>query len=150
MQYDVNTSSSFNVTVGMGKDNTPVTLHAGDLSKIKENGLKFTMPSPAPLGTLADFIGWVNSKTGSSIPAAVGTGWPTPIADIFNGVLHSVATINTLVIDQPPADKDNDSPPTNVNLTASAVPAADKPISFAIFSVLGAGVGIDRKGVVKA
>ncbi len=46
----------------------PVTVNSGDFSKLKSQGIVFTLTDPVPLGKLDDLINWFNTNFGTDIP----------------------------------------------------------------------------------
>lgn len=86
-----------------------VVVNSGDITKIKEKGISFALSQPVVLGSIDDFIDWLNKELGLPITAAQIDGdinglpsSPQVLADIKNGLLsflHANITLTSLAID---------------------------------------------------
>lgn len=86
-----------------------VAVNSGDITKIKQKGISFTLSQPVSLGSIDDFIDWLNKELGLPITSAqidndIGglPSSPQVLADIKNGLLsflHANITLTSLAID---------------------------------------------------
>ncbi|OYW59008.1 MAG: hypothetical protein B7Y70_02665 [Rhizobiales bacterium 35-68-8] len=86
-----------------------VVVNSGDITKIKEKGISFALSQPVVLGSIDDFIDWLNKELGLPITSAQIDGdinglpsSPQVLADIKNGLLsflHANITLTSLAID---------------------------------------------------
>jgi hypothetical protein len=153
------TSVGFNITIGLGSQGKQVTIYAQDLADIATKGLYFSLP-PATIiemGTLADLITWLNTQLTAAgvtlaIPTTAGSGWPQAIADIYNGILNTVVSVDTFSLAQDP-QVGGVYPPlrfdlevTGIAMDTSVSPPVPKPIPILgnLFSVVGGGIGLIR------
>ena len=153
------TSVDFNITVALGSQGKQVTIYAQDLTDVATKGLYFSLPPDTiiTLGTLADLITWLNTQLTAAgvtltIPATAGSGWPQAIADIYNGILNTVVTVETFSLAQDP-QVNGVYPPLRFDLEVSGIamdttvnPPVPKPIPILgnLFSVVGGGIGLNR------
>jgi hypothetical protein len=149
--YDPQTTSTFSITVQLGKDNKDVTIQAGDISTVATKGIHFALPdgTVVTLGTLTEFISWVNQKLSMSIPTVAGTDWPDTLKSVYNGVTGMTVTVTAFKIDQDGQDADKQYPPMDVQLAVTATAASPIVLIKDLFSVSGAGVGVIRSHTVK-
>lgn len=86
-----------------------VAVNSGDITKIKQKGISFSLSQPVTLGSIDDFIDWLNKELGLPITSAQIdsdiNGLPSSpqvLADIRNGLLsflHANITLTSLAID---------------------------------------------------
>jgi hypothetical protein len=143
------TTSDFNITLQLGKDpGTPVTIYAQDLANIATNGLHFKLPDgdPVPIGSLKDFIDWLNSTFSAGLPDAASDDWPSSIKDIFNGILSVKISVTQLTIDQDPKTKDGKWPDPEFSLAVTGTTTTPFAIipGITALKVVGGGVGVTR------
>lgn len=153
------TTNSFSITVGVGSANQEVTLYASDFNTLATKGLRFSLPpnSTIALGTLQEFITWINARLGEAgatsvqLPTQVSTDWPSAIQTTFNGILNAQVTINRFSIEQAPKTGTGNNatyPPMEFTLDVSA--KANGPNGAAIpvipnfLSLVAAGFGVKK------
>jgi hypothetical protein len=140
------TTSDFNITLALGKaPGTPVTIFAQDLAAIETNGLHFKLPdgTSVDIGSLSDFISWLNSTFTAGLPTTAGTDWPDIIKNIFNGLLAVKISVTQLTFDQ--AAKGTDGKWPNPEFSISVTGTAGSPVTIVSgFQIVGGGVGITR------
>jgi len=155
--YTPTTTVDFSLTLALGDPPQSVTIYAADLDSVATKGLHFELPpgTVVTLGTLTTLITWLNAqlqKAGISvtIPTSAGTGWPTVIQNVFNGILNTQVTVTLFILDQDPKDADGNYPPLRFSLdvTGTAIDGQGqpKPISIidGLFAVSGGGIGLTR------
>jgi|CXWL01.1.fsa_nt_gi hypothetical protein len=150
------TTTDFNISVqiGSGVNAKSVTISAGDFADISTKGLHFALPDdkPVTIGTLKDFIDWVNTTFSVDLPDKTdGADIPGPLKDILDGLLNVSTTVSKFTVDQDPKGTDNTYPDPTFSLAVTGTamdpkdPTKPKPISFAgVFSITGGGVGVTR------
>jgi hypothetical protein len=147
--YTPSTSYDFSMTVGLGSGDSAkeVVIHAKDFDKVKANGLHFSLPdaTTVTLGTLKEFIDWLNTTLKTTIPAQANTDWPDYIKGVFNSIVGITVTLDQLSVDQDKQDASGEYPPLKYNLTVTARPATAFSFSKDLpISVVGGGVGVTR------
>lgn len=70
---------------------TMVPVSTDDISKMKTEGIDFTLPEPVDLGTLNDFTAWFNKQFGVNIPSA--DQLPAPL----DKIIGKLATLDVAV-----------------------------------------------------
>jgi hypothetical protein len=146
------TTTDFNITVQLGKDNKEVTLYASDLDKVSANGMHFALPpdTTVTLGSLKDFIDWFNKQATTDIPDEAGADWPDLIKSIFNGVLNAQVAVTQFTFDLGPKDSKGKSPDAEFSLSVTgtamdtATPPKPSPIKVGLFNIVGGGIGVTR------
>lgn len=144
----------FAITVQLGDPPQDVTLTAPTTTDVAKTGMYFALPPGATvtLGTLKDLIGWLNQQlasVGVTIPTDAN-GWPSALADIFNGILNTRVTVNRFAVAQDPKPEGaTDSPPLRFDLEVTGVamdpadPTKIKAIPvFGLFKVVGGGIAL--------
>ena len=150
--YNTTDSFGFSITLGLGNDNKSVTISADDIANVKTKGLTFQLPAgtTVELGTLTDFITWINAQlkkvdtSAPQFPTTVSTDWPTFLQDVFNGILNAEVEVTRMQIEQAPEDADGHYPPLQVHLTVVATAATPISIIKGLFSIKGGGLTFDR------
>jgi hypothetical protein len=71
-------STSVSVSATLDYNGTPIPVNSGDLASIQQNGLIFSLTQPVPLGTLSDFLSWIEAEFG------IPTGSPGLLGDIHS------------------------------------------------------------------
>lgn len=152
--YTPSTSYDFSlmVNVGSGTNQKQVTIQAPNLDGVAENGLHFSLPdgTTVTLGTLSDFITWLNSTFSTLIPVAADPGWPDFIKTVYNDLVTITVTLDQFSIDQDKKDAAGNYPPLKYNLTVTATPASPLSVSGIPLSVVGGGVGVTRTYTIAA
>jgi len=99
--------SSPGTTVGLSGTLTingqQVTVNTGDFSKLKSQGVVFSLSAPVTLGTLDELIGWFNANFGTDIPSVdtIAGDLPTTPVDLqgaFNDILGGSMVLTALQI----------------------------------------------------
>jgi hypothetical protein len=96
----MSTSVDFSVTVSI--NGRTLNLNAGDLAKLKQQGLVFGLTHPQDMGNAVTFATWLNGKFGTSIDLATPpANLPDAFKTAYNGLMHGDVIVDTLVINQP-------------------------------------------------
>jgi hypothetical protein len=152
--YTTSTSYDFSliVNLGSGTDQKEVILQAANLAGVAENGLHFSLPDGTivQLGTLSEFIKWLNSTFSISIPATADDGWPDFIKTVYTDLVSITVTLDQFSLDQDKKDAGGNYPPLKYNLTVTAKPASPLSVSGIPLSVVGGGVGVTRTYTITA
>ena len=153
MTTTTNNSFGFNITLGLGKNNDQVTIGTSDISKIGTEDLIFQLPpdTKVTIGSLTDFITWLNGQLKTSIgatapqfPTAAGADWPDFLTKIFNGILNTEVSVTRLILEQDKKDATGAYPPLVVHLSVVAIAATPIQILDGLFSIVGGGLIFDR------
>lgn len=78
-------------------------ISAADISKIGEQGVKFTLPKPVVLGSIDDLLGYLEDNFGVSLPSGDLPDW---LQDIVTKITSMVFTVNLLKLNVPPSESD--------------------------------------------
>jgi hypothetical protein len=152
--YTTSTSYDFSliVNLGSGTDQKEVILQAANLAGVAENGLHFSLPDGTivQLGTLSEFIKWLNSTFSISIPATADAGWPDFIKTVYTDLVSITVTLDQFSLDQDKKDASGNYPPLKYNLTVTAKPQSPISVTGIPLSVVGGGVGVTRTYTIAA
>lgn len=151
--YTPDTSFGFSITLGLGSNDKDVTISASDIANVKTKGLTFQLPTDTTveLGSLSDFITWINAQLAKAIPssppsfpATADADWPDFLKNVFNGILTAEVSVTRLMVEQAPQDTSAAYPPLQVHLTVVATAATPISIISGLFSIKGGGLTLDR------
>lgn len=78
---------------------TPVPISTPDINKLKEQGVKFELPNPVVLGSIADLINYIETTFEVNFPDTENL--PTWLKDIIDKVASMVFTVNVLKLELP-------------------------------------------------
>ena len=78
---------------------TPVPISTPDINKLKEQGVKFELPNPVVLGSIADLINYIETTFEVNFPDT--DSLPDWLKNIIDKVASMVFTVNVLKLELP-------------------------------------------------
>jgi hypothetical protein len=99
MPLAVDGATTFSFGLVFDIKGVPVPISAADISRLKEQGLRFELPNPVQLGSFDDLIGWLENKFSVTFPSTEEL--PTWLKDIIDKITSMTFTVTIFKLNIP-------------------------------------------------
>ena len=130
--------STFSFGVVFDIKGTPVPVSAADISKIKEQGVKFTLPKPVVLGSMDDLLEFLDDNFDVKLPIDDLPKW---LQEIVNKITSMVFTVNVLKLNLAPGGSPDEGVTYALEIAGMFPGESLKPISAFPIGIQGGVFG---------
>jgi hypothetical protein len=106
-EFTVSVSGTFTYTDSSGGNET-ITVSSGDITKISPHNFQFELAAPVELGSIDDFLTWLESALGIGTKgfdlSTYKNDVPSVLYNAFEDLLNEKITITSLVINVPKSE----------------------------------------------
>ena len=130
--------STFSFGIVFDINGALVPISAADISKIKEQGVKFTLPNPVVLGSMDDLLKFLEDNFGVSLPIDDLPDW---LKEIVDKITSMVFTVNVLKLNLAPGGSPDEGVTYALEIAGTFPGESLKPISAFPIGIQGGVFG---------